>query len=130
MDELSCSIWGKILGFLTMPIIKGALIPYCVKNVAVDIQVYTLKNVPYVFKRRLYKVPGRKPIEFISYMKMQSKNEALEYVGAGLGMRLEAYVKDENLYLKVGDIFGILDCLKFQFLICFLLERLIYVISI
>ena len=46
LDELTCSKWGKVLGYITKPMIKGALIPYSEVGVPVDIQVYTHENDP------------------------------------------------------------------------------------
>ena len=38
LSELTCSKIGKLLGYLTLPIIKGALIPFNDSNFPVDIQ--------------------------------------------------------------------------------------------
>ena len=38
MDEIYCSFWGKILGYLSKIFIKGALIPYTAFNVPVDVE--------------------------------------------------------------------------------------------
>lgn len=105
MYELSCSLWGKLLGFITMPIIKGALLPYSEKNVPVDIKVFADRDSKYVYKQRLYKIKGKKFIEFISKMGMHKQGEALEYVGAGLGMKLMAYVCDKNLCFESTGYF-------------------------
>lgn len=105
LDELSCSIWGKILGHITLPLIKGALLPYCAANFPVDIQVYSKENCPYLFKHRIYRLPGRKPVEFTSYMKESEKGEVLEYVGAGLGMKLLVFEKEGNLHFKSDGYF-------------------------
>lgn len=105
LEELSCSIWGKLLGFITMPFIHGALIPYSAKDFPVDITVYTEENCPYIFKQRIYHLPGRKPIKFTSYMKESEKGEVLEYVGAGLGMKLLVFEKDNNLHFKSDGYF-------------------------
>lgn len=110
LSELSCSRIGKFLGLITMPFIKGALIPYSDKNFPVDIQVYSKPDCPFIFKQRIYRLHDRKPIQFTSYMRESEKGEVLEYVGAGLGMKLVLHVHEGNLYFTSDgyfwDIFG------------------------
>lgn len=110
LSELSCSRLGKFLGLITMPFIKGALIPYSDKNFPVDIQVYSKPDCPYIFKQRIYRLHNRKPIQFTSYMRESEKGEVLEYVGAGLGMKLVLSVHEGNLYFTSDgyfwDVFG------------------------
>jgi hypothetical protein len=110
LSELSCSRIGKFLGLITMPFIKGALIPYSDKNFPVDIQVYSKPNCPFIFKQRIYRLHNRKPIQFTSYMRESEKGEVLEYVGAGLGMKLVLHVHEGNLYFTSDgyfwDLFG------------------------
>ena len=105
LEELSCSIWGKLLGYLTLPLIKGALIPYSAYNFPVDIEVYSKINSLRIFKQRIYKLPGHKPIQFTSFMQESPKGEVLEYVGAGLGMKLLVFEKDTNLHFKSDGYF-------------------------
>ena len=105
LEELSCSFWGKLLGHITTPLIKGALIPYTEFDFPVDIQVYTKEGCPHIFKERTYKLKKRKPIMFTSYMKESSKGEVLEYVGMGLGMKLIVFEKDSNLHFKSDGYF-------------------------
>ena len=105
LEELSCSRWGKLMGFITMPLIKGALIPYTEYDVPVDIQVYTKHNNANIYKERNYKLAKQKPIKFTSYMRQSSKGEVLEYVGFGLGMKLIVFVKDSNLHFKSDGYF-------------------------
>jgi hypothetical protein len=105
LEELSCSFWGKVLARITRPLVGGALIPYTAYNFPVNIQVYSRQNCPYIFKHRIYKIPGRKPVEFTSYMKESSKGDVLEYVGAGLGMKLLVFEKDSNLHFKSDGYF-------------------------
>ncbi len=105
LEELSCSRWGKLLGFVTKPLIKGALIPYTEFDVPVDIQVYTKEGCSYIFKQRNYKLSNSKPIMFTSYMRQSSKGEVLEYVGMGLGMKLIVFEKDTNLHFKSDGYF-------------------------
>lgn len=110
LSELTASRIGKLLGHLTMPLIKGALIPYSDFNFPVDIQVYSKPNCPYIFKQRIYRLNGRKPIQFTSYMRESEKGEVLEYVGMGLGMKLVLHIHEGNLYFTSDgyfwDIFG------------------------
>lgn len=111
LSELSCSRFGKFLGFMTMPLIKGALIPFNDKDFPVDIEVYSKKDCPFIFKQRIYRLNGRKPIQFTSYMRESEKGEVLEYVGKGLGMKLKLHVQDGNLHFTSDgyfwDVFGL-----------------------
>lgn len=92
-------------GYLTLPIIKGALIPFDDFDFPVDIQVYSKPNNPSIFKQRIYRLHGRKPIQFTSYMRESDKGEVLEYVGMGLGMKLILHVKDGNLHFTSNGYF-------------------------
>lgn len=105
LSELKCSAIGKLVGFLTMPMIKGALIPYSDANFPVDIQVYSKPDCAHIFKQRIYRLNGRKPIQFTSYMSESEKGEVLEYVGMGLGMKLVLHVQDGNLYFTSDGYF-------------------------
>lgn len=105
LSELKCSAIGKLLGFLTMPMIKGALIPYSDADFPVDIQVYSKPDCPAIFKQRIYRLHGRKPIQFTSYMRESEKGEVLEYVGMGLGMKLVLKVDSGNLYFTSDGYF-------------------------
>jgi hypothetical protein len=110
LSELRCSWLGKIMGFITMPFIKGALIPYSDTHFPVDIQVYSKADCPFIFKQRIYRLHKHKPIQFTSYMRESEKGEVLEYVGAGLGMKLVLRVHEGNLYFTSDgyfwDLFG------------------------
>jgi hypothetical protein len=105
MSELSCSRLGKLLGYLTMPMIKGALLPFNDKDFPVDIQVYSKENCASIFKQRIYRLHGRKPVQFTSFMSESSKGEVLEYVGMGLGMKLLLDVRDGNLHFESDGYF-------------------------
>lgn len=111
LTELSCSFIGKILGFITSPMIHGALIPYSDKNFPVDIKVYSKPNCPSIFKQRIYHLHNRKPIQFTSYMHESKKGEVLEYVGMGLGMKLVLHVHEGDLYFTSdGYFWEVLGC--------------------
>lgn len=88
LSELRCSRFGKLLGHLTQPMIQGALIPYSDANFPVEIQVYAKPQDPAIYKQRIYRLHGRKPIQFTSFMRESERGEVLEYVGMGLGMKL------------------------------------------
>jgi hypothetical protein len=105
LDELYCSIWGKLLGYITRPLIHGALIPHTAHHFPVHIQVYSKIDCPYIFKERIYFLPDRTPITFTSYMRESEKGEVLEYVGSGLGMKLIVFEKDSNLHFKSDGYF-------------------------
>ena len=110
LSELTCSFVGKLIGHLSKPFIKGALIPYSDYDFPVDIQVYSKPNCAWIFKQRIYRLHGRKPIQFTSYMAESERGEVLEYVGMGLGMKLVLHVHEGNLYFTSDgyfwDIFG------------------------
>lgn len=105
LSELWCSKFGQLIGLMTKPLIKGALIPYCDTNFPVDIQVYSKPNCDHIFKQRIYRLHNRKPIQFTSYMKESEKGEVLEYVGMGLGMKLVLHVHEGNLYFTSDGYF-------------------------
>ncbi len=105
LERLDCSFIGKILGYLTKPFIKGALLPYRDENFPVDIQVYSKKNSPYLFKHRIYQLNHRRAVEFISYMEETPNGDILEYVGAGLGMKLKVFSQDGNLHFRSAGYF-------------------------
>jgi hypothetical protein len=110
LSELTCSRVGRLLGYLTLPLIKGALIPFNDADFPVVIQVYSKPDCSSIFKQRIYHLHGRKPIQFTSYMQESEKGEVLEYVGMGLGMKLILHVQDGNLHFASDgyfwDIFG------------------------
>ena len=109
LSQLTSSKFGKVLGYLSFPFLKGALIPFDDFNFPVDIQVYSKPNDPSIYKQRIYRLHGRKPIQFTSHMRESEKGEVLEYVGIGLGMKLFLFVKDKNLYFtSVGYFWQIL----------------------
>jgi hypothetical protein len=102
MSELSCPWFGKWLGFLTMPLIKGALIPYDDADFSVDIQVYSKPDCTFIFKQRIYHLHDRPAIQFTSYMRESKNSEVLEY---GLGMRLSLRVENGDLYFTSDGYF-------------------------
>jgi len=105
LSELTCSRIGRLLGYLTMPLIQGALMPYNDADFPVDIQVYSKPNCASIFKQRIYRLNGRKPVMFTSFMAESSKGEVLEYVGMGLGMKLLLDVRDGNLHFESDGYF-------------------------
>lgn len=111
LDELTCSKLGMVLGYLTMPLINGALLPFNDAHFPVDIEVYSKENCPSIFKQRIYRLNGRKPVQFTSYMRESSRGEVLEYVGMGLGMKLVLDVRDGNLHFESDgyfwEVFGV-----------------------
>jgi hypothetical protein len=105
LSELSCSRIGKLLGYVTMPMIKGALLPFNDADFPVDIQVYSKAGCRAIFKQRIYRLNGRKPVQFTSYMQESKNGEVLEYVGMGLGMKLVLHVEGGNLYFTSAGYF-------------------------
>lgn len=105
LTELSCSRFGKLLGYLSMPFLKGALMPYDDDGFPVDIQVYSKEGCASIFKRRLYRLNHRKPVMFTSFMAESRSGEVLEYVGLGLGMKLLLDIRDGNLHFESDGYF-------------------------
>ncbi|NHZ66408.1 DUF4166 domain-containing protein [Massilia genomosp. 1] len=105
MTELTCSKVGRLLGYLTMPLIQGALMPYNDADFPVDIEVYSKEGSAAIFKQRIYRLNGRKPVQFTSYMLESARGEVLEYVGMGMGMKLVLAVRDGNLHFESDGYF-------------------------
>jgi hypothetical protein len=110
LSELRCSRFGKLLGHLTQPLIQGALIPYSDSDFPVEIQVYAKPRDPAIYKQRIYRLHGREPIQFTSFMRESERGEVLEYVGMGLGMKLVLSVDNGSLHFQSDgyfwDVFG------------------------
>lgn len=105
LSELTSSKFGKILGYFSLPFLKGALIPFDDFDFPVDIKVYSKPNDPAIYKQRIYYLHTRKPIQFTSHMRESETGDVLEYVGFGLGMKLILYIKDSNLYFTSNGYF-------------------------
>ena len=105
LTELRCSRIGRLLGLITMPLIKGALIPFNDADFPVDIQVYSKAGSPAIFKQRIYRLNGRRPIQFTSWMEEGRAGDVLEFVGAGLGMKLRLQVDESNLHFTSDGYF-------------------------
>lgn len=105
LSELTCSRVGRVLGHLSMPFIKGALMPYNDADFPVDIEVYSKVNCAAIFKQRTYRLNQRGPVMFTSFMAESRKGEVLEYVGMGLGMKLVLSVRDGNLHFESDGYF-------------------------
>jgi hypothetical protein len=90
--------------------IQGALIPYSDSHFPVEIQVYAKPSDPAIYKQRIYRLHGRKPIQFTSFMRESERGEVLEYVGMGLGMKLVLSVENGSLHFQSDgyfwDLFG------------------------
>jgi hypothetical protein len=105
LSELRCSWFGKILGHLTQPIVQGALIPYSDTDFPVEIEVYAKPGDPAIYKQRIYRLHGRRPIQFTSFMRESAAGEVLEYVGRGLGMKLVLSVANGSLHFQSDGYF-------------------------
>ena len=105
LSQLTSSLFGKFLGYLSLPFLKGALIPFDDFDFPVDIKVYSKPNNPSIFKQRIYHLHDRSPIQFTSHMRESEKGEVLEYVGMGLGMKLILSVKNGNLHFTSDGYF-------------------------
>lgn len=105
LSELTCSRLGRLLGYLSMPFIKGALMPYTDAEFPVDIEVYSKPNCASIFKQRIYRLNRRRPVMFTSFMAESEKGEVLEYVGMGLGMKLLLSIREGNLHFESDGYF-------------------------
>jgi hypothetical protein len=105
LSELTCSPAGKVWACLARPFINGALIPHTDANFPVDIEVYSRRGDPAIYKQRIYHLNGRKPVQFTSFMRESRRGEVLEYVGSGLGMTLLLDVRDGNLHFESAGYF-------------------------
>lgn len=105
LTELACSRLGRLLGYLTRPFIKGALLPYVDHDFPVDIQVYSKHGSAAIYKQRNYQLNGRKPVMFTSFMAEGPCSEVFEYVGAGLGMKLNLFVREGDLHFESDGYF-------------------------
>ncbi|WP_317201546.1 DUF4166 domain-containing protein [Janthinobacterium sp.] len=105
LSELRSSRLGKLLAYLSMPLIQGALMPYDDADFPVDIQVYSKPDCAAIFKQRIYRLHGRRPVRFTSFMREGARGEVLEYVGMGLGMKLKLAVRDGNLHFSSDGYF-------------------------
>lgn len=105
LSELRCSRLGRVLGYLSMPFIDGALMPYNDADFPVDIEVYSKVGSASIFKQRIYRLNRRQPVKFTSFMAESEKGEVLEYVGMGLGMKLLLSVRDGNLHFESDGYF-------------------------
>ena len=105
LSELRCSRFGKLMGYLTQPLIDGALIPYNDRDFPVDIEVYCKPGDPAIYKQRIYRLNHRPPIRFTSFMRESARGEVLEYVGFGLGMKLLLSVDRGNLHFQSDGYF-------------------------
>lgn len=105
LTELRSSRVGKLLGYLSMPLIRGALMPYDDADFPVDIQVYSKHHCAWIFKQRIYRLNRRKAVMFTSYMAESPRGEVLEYVGMGLGMKLLLDVREGNLHFESDGYF-------------------------
>jgi hypothetical protein len=105
LTELTCSRAGKVWAYLARPFIKGALIPHTDAEFPVDIEVYAKRGDPAIYKQRIYRLNGRDPIQFTSFMREGPRGEVFEYVGGGLGMILVLDVRDGNLHFESDGYF-------------------------
>jgi len=105
LSELRCSWLGKLMSHLTQPFVQGALIPYTDADFPVEIQVYAKPDDPAIYKQRIYRLNGRKPIRFTSFMRESERGEVLEYVGRGLGMKLVLRPENGSLHFQSDGYF-------------------------
>lgn len=105
LSELFCSRFGRLVAWLSMPLIDGALMPYNDAGVPVDIAVYARSACQAIFKQRIYHLNERKPVRFTSYMCESERGDVLEYAGRRIGMTLLLRVQDGNLHFTSDGYF-------------------------
>jgi hypothetical protein len=99
MTEVSCSKLGKLMTYFTR-LINAPLIPYCEKNVPIEVKVYKESGNPIDHKSRIYYFTGKKPFKVHSAMSLNNKGEFEEYVNSWLGMKMKVYAAEGNLYFE------------------------------
>ena len=105
LDALTASPIGKVIAWLSRPLIGGALIPVVDHDVPVDIEVFSKLGHSAIFKKRIYRLNGRPPVTFTSFMLGNARGEVFEHVGAGLGMTLRLDVREGHLHFQSGRYF-------------------------
>jgi len=98
LSRLWCSRLGQCMAWLSLPVIKGALLPWRAQQAPVSIQVFSDPDQDVIYKQRLYYLKPNKPVSFTSKMRATADQFLLEYVGAGLGMELSLQVQNGELH--------------------------------
>jgi hypothetical protein len=104
MTEVRCSKLGKLFTYITR-LINAPLIPYCQKQVPIEVKVYKEAGDPSVHKSRVYYFTGKKPFKVHSAMSLNSKGEFEEYVNSWLGMKMKVYAVAGNLHFEGTNYF-------------------------
>lgn len=86
MDEVWHSGFAKAL--LPLARIAGALVPYEGRDVPIEVHYTARKNRGTLHWDRVFRFPNRSPYHFRSHMELGERNEVIEYVRFGIGMRL------------------------------------------
>jgi hypothetical protein len=96
MDRVSHSNIAKL--FLLPGRIFGALVPYRGNDIPTEVKNWTKEdNFKSMFWHRTLQFPNRPITEFRSRMEYVGKNEIIEYVRFGLGIRMRMSVDDGAL---------------------------------
>ncbi|MCG8425867.1 MAG: DUF4166 domain-containing protein, partial [Chromatiales bacterium] len=99
MDEVYHSNIAKL--FLLPGRLFGALVPYKGKNIATEVKNWTTtNNSSAMFWHRTLLFPGRHPVIFKSRMEHIQKNEIIEFVKYGMGIRMQMSVEEKALVFK------------------------------
>jgi len=110
MEVIRCTWVGKLIARLVQH--TGALMPYDGEEVPVDIEVWTERSAPDVFKRRTYYLPDRRPFIFRSRMRLDGNKKLIEYVGGGFGMFITVQVNDRHLEFTDSGYFLQIDSIR------------------
>lgn len=107
MDEVYHSPIAKL--FLLPGRIFGALVPYKGKSIPTEVRNWTTAdNNSSMFWHRTLEFPNKAPVVFKSRMEYVKKDEIIEYVRYGMGIRMRMSVKDGALIFKsIGYVWKI-----------------------
>ena len=106
MTEISHSWYAKLL--IPFGVLFGAIVPFQGKNIAVDVHYSSNPNNPNIYWDRVFKF-SHGDYHFKSHMEPVRKNEVIEFVRFGVGIRLAVTVEAGALVFKdVGYLWRLL----------------------
>ncbi|MBT3060442.1 MAG: DUF4166 domain-containing protein [Candidatus Thiodiazotropha sp. (ex Lucina pensylvanica)] len=99
MNEVYHSRIGKL--FLIPGRIFGALVPYKGMAIPTEVRNWTSRgNKQAMYWHRRLFFPGKDPVIFRSKMECVGKNEIIEYVNYGMGIRLQTHAQNNALHFR------------------------------
>lgn len=97
MDEITHSTAAKLL--IPFGLFFGAIVPFKGTDIPVDVHYRAKPNNSNIYWDRVFKF-DRGDFHFKSYMEPVKKNEVIEFVRFGIGIRLAVTVEDEALVFR------------------------------